>query len=338
MPVTSAAIRSIETRPMSRAGLPRTRTDAPGRSSLDPASRWIAIGIAGGEDGDPRVFIKALSGAVADRLARRGIADLHDPRLRGDDGRERRLLANELRAIKRDSGPHQIEMGVRAEMDAGGIGERRRRVGNSARISRKRASCARFSGWSGSSAQARWLIDELGRRGEKKVRSARQLQRFVQRQAEPVHAGVDLDRRRLARRNAAPKPRSRQSCRAPGGARALRKASAQSGQKAVEDIDGGVRAQLRARGGLPPAARRRRCGSPLRERRHRRFDADAVGVRLDDGGAFGGRGEGGEAYPVPASAPRSMVRTSPAASVPVCANLSSSGDCIKSRCSCGTRS
>ena len=41
-----------------------------------------------------------------------------------------------------------------------------------------------------------------------------------------------------------------------------------------------------------------RAAAGCMQRRHGRFDADPVGVRLDDRGAFGGAGEGGEAHPV----------------------------------------
>src|SRR4029079_8034496 len=53
-----------------------------------PGEAVIAIGVARGENGDPRVLFKAFSRSVTDGLPGGYVAHLHDPRRRGDDGGE----------------------------------------------------------------------------------------------------------------------------------------------------------------------------------------------------------------------------------------------------------
>ena len=57
------------------------------------------------------------------------------------------------------------------------------------------ASCASFASWSGSSAQARWLITSPTAIPSQGARHRREALDIGRRQAEPRHAAVDLQRR-----------------------------------------------------------------------------------------------------------------------------------------------
>ena len=135
----------------------------------------------------------------------------------------------------------------------------RRGCPGTARGFRERARAAlRFSGWSGVSAQARWLM--TSRQAEIRFRPE-QVRRLVHRQPEAVHAGIDLERRRA--RGGEPLP----------GVDLLSRT--QHWPQIVLPVEiGRIRGETRRarrslhparraeRAGLRPAAPRRRCGIP----------------------------------------------------------------------------
>ena len=120
----------------------------------------------------PRITVRRT---IANGLAPVNLAHLQDlvpqaarPGASDWAGRER------VDAVERAARPGQIEVVVRAEEDARGVGEAR-----AARLGRRRSgrgeaprSCSAFSGCSGSSAQARWLITERAGEARQPRRSA----------------------------------------------------------------------------------------------------------------------------------------------------------------------
>ena len=193
-------------------------------------------------------------------------------------------------AVERIAGAHEIVMRRCAAGRCRTNSPARRGIGGSACRTPAKASIWRaLIGLSGSSALTKWLISK--RRLEiVKARVVGERKPFLDTQAEPVHAGVDMDRGRAAGPTAhgrkRPIRRSRPGIRGPG---------------AVECRDSRRPCRAEGRSGRKSSPARRR-GAPHRFRYVRdeeglaagagkrgddRLDAAAVGVGLDDGGAFG---------------------------------------------------
>ena len=117
------------------------------------------IGIADRDRRQPARRRHDVRGTVANRLTGVNLADLQDFRLEPDD-LPHRVGAARLRvdAVERRARTNKIEVVRAAEKNPGRGREARRhtaRLGDAPTA--KRARWSRFSGWSGSSAQARWL-------------------------------------------------------------------------------------------------------------------------------------------------------------------------------------
>ncbi len=113
---------------------------------------------------------------------------------------------------------------------------------------------------------------------------------FLDPQAEAVHAGVDVDRRRriAAGRPAMLRPFVDLGHRAEDGTQVECAIDARgAGQQAVQHVDH----RITGSGAHPPGFRQmgdeEGAAARLPERRHGPLDADAVGVRLDDRGRVG---------------------------------------------------
>ena len=125
--------------------------------------------------------------------------------------------------------------------------------------------------------------------------------RLVRAGAEAVHAGVDVQRARPARRVA--RPGAPFFGRADDRARVRGQKRLRHGvvlQQSVERVDARVGAAERGAGAAGFAGVRDEEGSAPRlgERAHGLFEACAVSVGLDDGGALRGRGDGRQLAPV----------------------------------------
>ena len=180
----------------------------------------IAVGIADRGHGDAGRALGGPGGVIADGFAARHGAHLHDARLQFDHRAHRIALPRgRIDAVERDARAHHVAMGACAR-------EKCRRNWRARRGCRDRECaprgialiCRALSGCSGSSAQARWLIKQrdavvLG------ADARRERGRFVHRNAEPVHAGVDMQRGAAvpiaARCRRRPTRRVRPCCRSP---------------------------------------------------------------------------------------------------------------------------
>ena len=99
----------------------------PGNAVVAQAAR-PAVGVAHRDGGDARPLRCAPVEAVAHRRAGGNIAQLHHLALKPDDRPHRVGGAGHGRqAVQRRARPRQVEVVVRAEEDAGGVGEARRR-------------------------------------------------------------------------------------------------------------------------------------------------------------------------------------------------------------------
>ena len=160
----------------------------------------IAVGIADAQRqrAAPRASASAVRRSRPSRR-REAVSHLQHRRLGRDDRRQRWTADDSAAAIKGDAGAGEVELIVGAEHDAGRIGERGRECrGRACRAAAKASRWAPFFGCSGSSAQARWLITSAGPSAATREPSAARARASSMREAEPVHAGVDLDRRRAA--------------------------------------------------------------------------------------------------------------------------------------------
>ncbi len=160
--VTSTPNRSMETRPTIGQRLPATTTSAAGLPLRGAGRAQKSVGVADGDDRDAARSRRRPGRAVADGVALLEVAHLDDAALEVDH-RAHRVLASGrgIGAEQRDAGPHQVAVNGAAEKDAGGIGDR----GGNAAIHdadfAKQRICRSFSGWSGVSAQAKWLISSV---------------------------------------------------------------------------------------------------------------------------------------------------------------------------------
>ena len=176
------------------------------------------------------------------------------------------------------------------------------RLGKAARAASNRAICAGLTGSSGNSDETKWLISRSAPLAAPCVSIAARsrVQRF---EAEPVHAGVEMQRARA----------SPPALRGEGGPARELLLAADDRREAVARIVRRFRSALEAvehvdrrLGGQEPARRDplaqmgdeedARAGRP--QRRRGLGEADPVSVGLDDGGAPPGRGAAGELAPV----------------------------------------
>ena len=134
------------------------------------------------------------AGVVADGLAARHVAHLHDARLQFDHRAHRiALRRGRIDAVERDARAHHVAMGGGAEEDAGRIGER---GGDAAIEDAHLAECADLAGVErmlrllGAGEVAHQQRDAVVFGAD----ARRQRGGLVDRDAEPVHAGVDMQR------------------------------------------------------------------------------------------------------------------------------------------------
>src|SRR5579883_171363 len=153
----------------------------------------IAVGIAGRDNGKLRGSPRAPGAAVTDGVAALDGAGLDDARLEVDDRLHRIVrFRRRVDAVEGGPGAYQVEHEGRAEIDAGRIGQRRRHAGEEALDLAEGRELPGIDG----------AVELLG--GDEVAHHQRdaviagidardQALRFRNRQAQPVHAGVDVD-------------------------------------------------------------------------------------------------------------------------------------------------
>ena len=118
-----------------------------------------AVGIANGEGGDARGTLQRARCSVSHGLAGRDVAHLQDSPGKLDHRRKGiGAGAARLAAIERNAGAHEVVMIGRPSRMPAELARLAGAFGNLARRASKIFRCVSFFGWSGSSAQARWLI------------------------------------------------------------------------------------------------------------------------------------------------------------------------------------
>ena len=119
----------------------------------------------------------------------------------------------------------------------------------------------------------------------------RKRRRFVRRDAEPMHAGVDLQRRAALPSMGADEgvPFGKLGCRVDHRPRIdVDKAFAPIGCEAVEYVDGGVGRTRPHRSRFGEIGDKERLAARLRQLRRHLLQAETIGIGLDHGGAFDG--------------------------------------------------
>ena len=215
-----------------------------------------------------------------------GIADLEDARLERRHNLQRRAILGESRAIKRDAWTDQIEVEVASEVDSGGIGQggrQTREFASHLAEERELRLVQRMAGIVGAGEMAH---QHFGGRGGQELGPARQADSLVQREAQAVHAGVDVDDRRRSRAMPGPRLDAFQAVKDRAQTEST-KVSRPFGEEAVQHIDCRI-----GRGGAHTLSLLRhgheKCpAAGFGQRRNRALDAYAVSIGLDDGGAFG---------------------------------------------------
>ena len=180
-------------------------------------------------------------------------------------------------------------MVVRAEMDAGGIGERSGKLGKlGAELAEKRElrPVHRMLGLIGAGEVAH---QQARRGGGEKVGPARKLQRLMERRARAGSCRCRPGSPTARRGNAPPTPRPTRRCSEPGGDR--RRESSRPSREGSRSGHRSVASGATSRTRRPSSGERHEEGAAAGcpERGNGRLDADAVGVGLDDGARLGRR-------------------------------------------------
>ena len=249
------------------------------------------VGIAERDHGDPRRALCRPRRAIADRFVRRDIAHLQNAAGQFDDTLHRIGLAGRrIDAVERGARPRQIEMRRVAEKDAGRIGERSRNAGiEHVQLAKQfdLRGIERMIGRVGAGEVAHDQRDAviLG------LRARRQSRGFVRRNAEPAHAGVDMQRRAAAPGMGADEgvPFGKLGGRIddrPGIDVDERVAPVR--REAVEHIDVGLAGARAHRARFGNVGDKECLAAGLGERRGHRLKPQAIGIGLDHGGAFDG--------------------------------------------------
>ncbi len=251
----------------------------------------IAVGIAGCDDREFGRPPRGPGAAIADGLAALDIADLHDARLQFDDRLHRVVgFRRRVDAVERSARPNQVELELRAQEDSRRVGQRRRHAGELA----------------GDLAEGRELlgivrvVEQLG--GNQMAHHERDAViagidagddglRLANREPEPVHAGVDM--------NGGPAVPARAAAEhVPfgelveiadhGPAVDFRVGLARILEVAVEHVDG-RRGGNRRTDDLRFIQRgdEERLAAGVGQRARHLLGAAAIGIGLDDAGAFG---------------------------------------------------
>ena len=250
----------------------------------------ITVAIADRNDGDSRRPRGRPGGAVADRCAAFDVAHLDDAALERDH-RLHQVLRGRRRvdAVERRAWPHHVAMGGGAEKDAGGIGER---GGDAAEQVAQLAEPLGLdivevvTGGLGAGEMGHderdAVVGHLHPGGERG--------RFLDRQAEPVHAGIEMQ-------GGATQPAARAAKRIPfdelghgadhrprvdrgigGGA---------AGGNAVEHVNDRLGRGCAHLAGLGEMGDEECPAAVLGELGGHRLEAAAIGIRLHHGGAIG---------------------------------------------------
>ena len=255
-------------------------------------SAKIAVGIADRDRGEPRrprSCDASHRSQRSPRCQRRGPAgfSLAVERLGASDWAG---PASGVDAVERGARADQVEMeiGPRKMPRRGGeAGAARRRAERAQRGAEAVALLARSADASGSSAQARWLMTSRQRAAPSSARARRPApSNSSRRQAEARHAGIEMQRRRRARRRGAAASRRSAPRLVEHGHQPMRgecrRAARQRGRSAHRCRGVG---QQRARSATPSSsvATKKLPAAGRRERRRHLRHAQAVGVGLDHG-------------------------------------------------------
>ena len=239
--------------------------------------------------------------AIADSLALLDGADLCHARLEIDHRLHRRIgFGRRVDAVERCARPDQIEMELGPEEDAGGIGQRSGNTG------KQRCNFAEGGDLPAIDRVAQHLgIDKMAHHQREAVLAALdpclQRLRVGDAEAETVHAGIDMDRRKAF-------PSAGRAERIPlgklhgvaehGTAVELGVLVAGSREESVEHIDRRGRRDLAHGAGFIERGDEKGSASGLRQRAAHLRDPAAIGVGFHDSGAIRRNGLAAELAPV----------------------------------------
>jgi hypothetical protein len=257
----------------------------------------VAVGVARRDGGDAAWPRHLASGAVADGLAGRGLADLPDAPLQADR-RAHGVGLGQIRvaAVERDARAQQVEVVIRAQEDAGRVGEGNARRRQGAERPLEVRELLRVQGMlrrvgAGQVTHEKGELDALQAR-----RLGGQARHLVRRQAQAAHPGIDVQDgpHRPPLGPGAPGPELDLAQRVEGRHQAvLQKVVQGPGQQAAQNSHLGLRQHLLQRDPLAQLGDEEVAAAGGEEGPCHPRHAQAVGVGLDHRGT-------GHARPAPA--------------------------------------
>ncbi len=288
-------------RPISGHCLPAMITFAGGLALGGGGGAEIAVAIADCDDRQPGRARRGPARAISHGVAFLDLAHLRDPALEIDHRAHGIFLAgNRISAEQRDAGPHQIAMRGAAEEYPGRIDQRGRHAAKQDPDLAKQPDLPvvhRVIERFGAGEMAHQELEAVPFR----LDARRDGDRLLRRQAEPVHAGVDVQ-------GGATAPIVRCDEGVPLGklGRAvdhrpqigLGDGRRRARHQAVEDVDDGVRRGRAHAAPFRDIGHEEGPAADLLECRHDPLDAAAIGVGLDHRGTFDRQGHAVEPLPV----------------------------------------